>query len=436
MRRGFLIVAMLSMLVVLLGAFQPSRAGEVDLLIQKLVEKGILTQDEAKALVQEMQREKAKEEAGVREVAKEETKKASMELPAWIRNTKVSGDFRLRYQGQDQIDLSDLETEWRNRGRVRLRLGAETKVAEGWKAGFQLATGDDNPRSTNVTLGDDFSGLDIRIRKAYAEYRPWDWLRTVGGKFSNPLFQPKDMLWDTDVTPEGVAANLQYPIGPDFSVLFTPSYFLLNEFSLADDVYMYPMQLGFNWKITDTIDFKLAGTYYGFTDLKGMLAPQYSSRSNTLENGRYIYDYDSIGADAALGFKLPYKNIPFLQLYGQYINSDTNSQDTGYCAGFKLGYPSVKEFGQWQLGANYRYLERNAWVDFLPDSEFFGGSTNAKGYEVEFYFGLASQIHLKLDWYSTKKIDKWDPALGLIGQDIVLGLTEQELLQLDLVLNF
>ena len=158
--------------------------------------------------------------------------------------------------------------------------------------------------------------------------------------------------------------------------------------------------------------------------------------SNTLVKGRYIYDYDSIAADAALGFKLPYKLVPYVELYAQYVNADTNTQDTGYCGGFKLGHAWVKELGQWQLSCNYRYLERNAWVDFLPDSEFFGGSTNAKGYEVEFYFGLASQIHFKVDWYSTRKIDKQDPALNTIGQDIVFGFTEQELLQLDLVVNF
>jgi hypothetical protein len=437
-------VAMLSILSVCSGAFNPSMAGDVDLLIQKLVEKGILTQDEARELLQEMQREKIKEKTGARKVAKEavkqeakeETKNVPLDFPAWVRNTKISGDFRLRYQGQDQIDPSDMETQWRNRGRMRLRLGAETKVTDGWKAGFQLATGDGNPRSTNVTLGDFFSGKDIRIRKAYAEYRPRGWLRTVGGKFSNPLFRPKDMLWDTDVTPEGIAANLKYRVHPGLDIIFTPTLFALREFDLEDDVYVCPMQLGLEWRIREDIKLQLATTYYNFQGLKGRSAPTYSSMSNTLVQGRYIYDYDSIAADAALGFKLPYKLVPYVELYGQYINADTNNQDTGYCGGFKLGHAGVKELGQWQLGCNYRYLERNAWVDFLPDSEFFGGSTNAKGYEVEFYFGLASQIHFKLDWYSTRKIDKQDPALKTIGQDIVFGFTEQELLQLDLVLNF
>jgi len=444
MRKTLLVLLLVGTLCCALCVGTQAWAGEVDLLIQKLVEKGLLTKEEAKALLMEMQKEKPKEEAikeaaeeKAREPAKEKTEKAALDLPDWVKNTKFSGDFRLRYQGQDQINSTDLETEWRSRGRMRLRVGADTKIADDWKVGFQLASGGDDPRSTNATFDEFFSGKEIRIRKAYGEYRPWEWLKAVGGKFTNPLWQPKDMLWDTDVTPEGVAANLNYALSPKFNLLFNPGFFLLREFSFKEeDIYMVPVQLGLKWKIMESMDLQLTGTYYSFENLKGKLAPTYSSRSNSLQNGRYIYSYDPITASAAVEFKLPYRAVPHLAVYGQYINADTNSQDTGYCGGLRFGHKGVKAFGQWLAEFNYRHLERNAWVDFLSDSEFFGGSTNAKGYELEFRFGLASGISLKLDWYSMEKIDKFDPALGVIGQDIVLGLTDQDLLQVDLEFKF
>jgi len=314
-------------------------------------------------------------------------------------------------------------------------VGADLDIDEHWKTGFRLASGD-NPRSTNVTLGDFFSGDDFSIRRAYIQYSPWSWVKAVGGKFGNPLFQPKDMLWDTDISPEGVAATFEYGVYKDIKMFFTPTFLLLREFSLDDEIYMYPMQLGVKWKISEDVDLTVAGTYNGFTGLSGAVVPADSSASNSLRNGKYIYDYDSWEADVAVEFNLPYSAVPYLQVYGQYINADTNSQDTGYLGGFKFGHKKVKKFGQWQANLNYRYLERNAWPDFLPDGDFFGGSTNSKGYEVEFTFGLTDRVSAKLDWYSTKKIDKEDPALGVIDQNIVLGLDSQDLLQLDLVVKF
>ena len=90
-------LAVLSFLV--LGVFliqftiQPVLAGEVDVLIEKLVEKGILSEPEAKQILGEMQKEREKQKATVKEVAteaaketakktaKEETKTAWLKLP-------------------------------------------------------------------------------------------------------------------------------------------------------------------------------------------------------------------------------------------------------------------------------------------------------------------------------------------------------------------
>ena len=58
-------------------------------------------------------------------------------LPAWVKNTTLKGDFRLRYQYTDRED----GTVNRNRGRYRLRLGVVTKVNEKVDVGFGLATG-------------------------------------------------------------------------------------------------------------------------------------------------------------------------------------------------------------------------------------------------------------------------------------------------------
>ena len=75
---------------------------------------------------------------------------------------------------------------------------------------------------------------------------------------------------------------------------------------------------------------------------------------------------------------------------------------------------------------NYRRLERDAWPDFLPDSDFFGGDTNVKGHEVEFKFGLHKYVTMGLDYYHSEPIRL--PA----GQPEL----DEDLIQIDLLLKF
>ena len=72
------IITFLGMLLVVFSisfSTQPGWAGETDVLIEKLVEKGILTQSEANELLRETKREAAKEKAEIEEVAKKAAKR-------------------------------------------------------------------------------------------------------------------------------------------------------------------------------------------------------------------------------------------------------------------------------------------------------------------------------------------------------------------------
>jgi polyhydroxyalkanoate synthesis regulator phasin len=80
-------------LVVTLFLADISHAGEVDKLVSKLVEKGVLTRSEADALVGEMKQEAEKQK---------ETEKAEAKIPDWVRKTRLYGDLRLRYQYEDR----------------------------------------------------------------------------------------------------------------------------------------------------------------------------------------------------------------------------------------------------------------------------------------------------------------------------------------------
>ncbi|MBW1787176.1 MAG: putative porin [Deltaproteobacteria bacterium] len=407
----------------------PTWAGETEILINKLVEKGILTQDEAKALLKEMQNEAVRQKSTVkqvasdtaREVAQKEAKVAAAEVPNWVKKIKVKGDLRLRYQDQDsEGDLLPA----RSRERLRFRIGADTEVAEHWKVGFGLATGGPDPRSTNQSFSQTFQTPDIRLDYAYAQYQPWQFLKFIGGRQKNQLWRPKDLLWDSDIRPEGTTAPFTYKLN-GVELFGLPAFYRLAEFkSSKEDSYMWLVNAGANFKFAETMNLKFAATYYDFANMVGNSFIWSSGSNSTDADGNLIYDYDSFAAEGEFGIKFP-GPVPYAAAFGQYIYAlDPDRDNKGWLAGVKFGHKKVKKFAQWLVKYNYRHLERDAWPDFLPDSDFADGRTNAKGHEFEIKFGLAKNITLGLDYYFDVKPIK-DQEFG-----------KQKVLQVDLLLKW
>ncbi len=407
-----LCLMVLTLVALSVFTISPSRAGSDQKLIDKLVEKNILTRSEAAELIQQMQAEEAKEK---KEIAGKEATKG-FELPKWVENTKFKGDVRARYQTEDTKNDSNPD---RNRGRVRLRLGVVSEVTDQWEAGFGIATGSNDPRSTNQTLENTFSSKDIRLDYAYAKYSPVTWANLWLGKFTNPIWGTKDLLWDSDITPEGAALTFNYEASKNLEFFGTLGGFVLEEFSSkANDPYMIAVQPGINIKLPGSTYIKAAASYYEFQNVKGndwTAGGSYGIGTNSRDaGGNWEYDHDAFVGDLEFGItKIP-GPVPFAALFGQYVqatNIDDNNiynkkDDTGWLAGFKFGHKKVKGFGDWQVKYNYRRLERDAWPDFLPDSDFYGGATNAKGHEAQIEFGIAKNVYLEFDYYNTKEIRK------------------------------
>ena len=401
----------------IIGSCADGFAGEVDILVQKLVDKGILTPGDAQQILTE-----TKEEAK-KELAKGEAGTA----PKWVQDIKLKGDFRLRYQHDRAKQAASTDSQ-RDRARIRLRVGAETRLIDEFKVGFGIATGTtSDPRSTNMTLGDSFSFKDIILDYAYGQYEP-DLskymqplsLSLIGGKFPNPIWEPVDMLWDTDIRPEGVMANLGYKADNNLDFFMNNGFFVLDESSSdKGDPIMFVVQPGVNWKITDNIEFKGAVDNYFFNGVKDHAALDYSAGTNTVarlpdQNSRtgaavYWYNYNSIAPKMEIGFIDPFKfagfdtGIPYLSFFGEYVNNwDRGSQDNGWALGSRIGHKKVGDKGQWQLAYNYRFLERDAWLDIFPDSDFYSGKTNAKGDNVIFQYGLTKNSLINLEYYNTR----------------------------------
>ncbi|HKZ17717.1 MAG TPA: putative porin, partial [Geobacteraceae bacterium] len=155
-------------------------------------------------------------------------------LPEWVERFTLSGDIRLRYQGEffdsnnlsarQPSDPSEFMNTTGNRSlfRLRARLGVEAKVSEGVTAGLRLATGSsDNPVSTNVTLGDFFNRKNFQLDLGYLKWSPQCPAVTLwGGRFPNPWFF-SDLVWDTDLNFDGFAVQYKPKVSDSWGLFFT-----------------------------------------------------------------------------------------------------------------------------------------------------------------------------------------------------------------------
>jgi hypothetical protein len=369
---------------------------EMDILLKKLQQKGIISAEEAMAMADEAKKTAAEEK---KEIVAEAKK--GLQVPEWVNKIKFKGDIRLRYQSEERDN--DANKDARGRGRMRLRFGAESLLADNFTAGFGLATGSGDPRSTNQTFQDTFSKKQINIDYAYLSYQPFKWLSLTGGKFENPLWRPTDLLWDSDITTEGAAVKVDYPIiSPCFNIFFNGGYFILDEYANDPDPQMFALQGGFKWNITPGIDWKVGGAYYMFNHVRDLTLDSSSGTNTKNSNNRLKYYYNAPAVSTEIGFNNLFgqKIIPRVALLGEYINNpDPDRANTAYIAGIAFGHPKLSKFGAWNVEYTYRRLGTNAWIDAFPDSDSYGGATNTSGHRVKVGFGLTKDLSLGVNYF-------------------------------------
>jgi hypothetical protein len=184
-----------------------------NLLLDLLVKKGIVTQDEAEKLKSEA------ESVGTNNLSTSSTK---WKITDGIKSVELYGDIRMRYESRDiqtpgggHLDL--------DRFRYALRIGLRGDLASDFYYGLRMETAS-NPRSPWVTFGTSSSGAPyqgpfgkstsgIDVGRLYVGWHPISEIDITVGKMPNPLFTTP-MVWDTDINPEGASEHFKYEIGP------------------------------------------------------------------------------------------------------------------------------------------------------------------------------------------------------------------------------
>ena len=316
---------------------------------------------------------------------------AEAQVASWTEQVSFKGDLRLRHE---IIDQEDRDT--RNRWRIRARVGMSGTVNEQIDVHLRLATGSDDPVSTNQSLDGGFSNKDFNLDMAYVDWRP-DVLggaSLYGGKMDMPFIAVGDLVWDGDLTPEGVAFS--YSGGEGMTLMLNGAAFWAEERSSDSDTMVYGLQAAGQMDASETVAVTGGLSYFLYDNMQGF-APLYDEGDgfgNTLvpvsdeEDAAEVYanDYGIVEVFYEVGIDTG--GLP-ISLYGEYIvNTEAETDgDTGYLFGAKLG--KTKDVNSWQLNYNYRDLEADATVGAFTDSDSFGGGTNGEGHKLSGVYQIA-----------------------------------------------
>lgn len=428
--KSFLFVLILSG-VILCGP-GPVQAGEnemMDALIHKLVEKGVLTREEAREIRQEVAEEAGKTARSRQADIKDLVKGA---LPSMIAKAIWSGDLRLRHETQRRQPATD-----RNRERFRLRFGFVTKPWEALEIGVRLATGaSGDPTSTNQSFSATFDKKAIFVDQAYAKYTPWldvggvlSTLGLTGGKMENPFVTiPEGIVWDGDVTPEGAALQWKspqpvplldklLPVKPFLNI----GGFVISELSQDHgDPAVFGYQGGADIELPWGLAFQPAVTYYNFTGIKGINVANVTNApagNSTVTQGtarKFASDYNLISLQGKLG--IPSILVQPVALLADYTYNEDNrisvsdndesniDDDGGWVAGLEIGKVTEK-FGSWKTYYFRKRLESDAAFGAIADSDFGGGGTNHKGHILGVQMGLNKWASIGIKYFRTDEIE-------------------------------
>ena len=412
-------------------------AGENNQLIDKLVEKNILTASEAAELQGSI-------------------------VPSWVEKIKLGGDLRLRHDTQWRDEGTDKYHRDRERFRLRLKMTAIT--SETTEIGIRLASGAGEQNTTNQSFDEHARGKDIFIDQAYLNWQATDFLKIAAGKHGNPLFT-SSLVWDPDVNPEGVSESLTFKMSDNAKLFFNLGQWTieeLNEKAFNTDPTLLTWQLGGQVDLADGTALTLAATYYDFIhleDLKwkaGLLGDDedfmgYNNRHGQQmifdDRGNLLNEFGCLEVCARLKMK---KVLPVpVSLFAAYIKNldqDINDlvrdgvdpgdsdparllayggddRDTGWQIGFDAG--SKKKSGDLYFEYMYQELEDYAFPAVFVDSDFHGGGTNNKGHKAELVYCLKDNIALAATGFFTERQDE--------AKD---GKKDEDRIQLDAILKF
>jgi hypothetical protein len=449
-------------------------AQDAGALLDLLVKKRLITDQEAEEVRGELVKDMASTSAG------------KLKLSSPISEIELYGDMRMRYEVRTaQAGLPDTitrpgENTQRNRVRYRLRLGLRGTLADDWFFGLRLETSS-NPRSTNVTIGDEASGGPyskasdgLNVGQAYLGYKGFRDITLTAGRMPNPLVTTS-MLWDADINPEGLAEqwkhtfNLSLGGGQTTAVDLFANFaqFIYDDSNPEDpvgprsvvggnkvpntDALLLAWQVGAKFNFTKDIYFQFAPTLYNYTGNGDSFNVHFSGDPN-FRVGAATVSPNQTGINSLLIFDMPaefgwkFGEIPmrFFADFAVNLEGDERATAAGhpskgdqryaYQVGFGIG--KIKQKHDWSLEAFYQHVEQFAVDPNLVDSDLYDSRVNMEGFAVRGGYAISDAVTFNLTYGYGTQIDH-DLGTGGVGDAFSINpLRRYQIFQADLNVKF
>lgn len=493
LRKYFVLITLLTSLVI--GGL-PAHAQDAGALLDLLVKKRLITDQEAEEVRGELVKDVSSTPAG------------KLKLSSPLTELEIYGDARVRYEVRNgnsgppsTLVTNPNDAQQRNRHRYRLRLGLRGTLVDDWFFGIRLETSTSN-RSTNVTFGDDAGPFGKTsdgafIGQAYLGYSGFKDIRLTAGRIPNP-FVTTPMVWDGDINPEGFSQQYKHTFnislgggeivseatgdGKDAVAAVTsePRTMAIDLFANfgqfvyddnnpenplgppatsggrrvpENDAYMFGYQVGAKFKFTPTTYFQLAPTIYHYGG--------YGNDFNTFFNGGPNFRNTATppvtitpnqnGINSLLVFNMPAEfgfNIGELpvRIFSDFaVNLD--AEDRALAAGrpdkdteryayqIGIGVGRLKSKGDWQINAFWQHAEQFALDPNLVDSDIFDSRVNMEGIAVQAGYAVSDAVTFNLTYAYGEQIDN-TLGTGGVGDIGVNPLRQYQIFQADLNFKF
>jgi len=415
-------------------------------LIQLLVKKGLINDQEAEDLRADLTKNFAETNAG------------KLNLSSSVTELRISGDVRARFEYREGETPSGDHSD-RSRWRYRVRPVLSGRVGSQWFYGIRVENSA-KARSSNVSMGADggpFAKTDdgLNIGQVYIGYQPMNELTVYVGRMPNPLVSTP-MVWDADINPEGLAEVYKAPRAGSLEWGATLGQFIYdsanpqNVFGATGnkkDQYLLAWQgvIKFYTGEGSTTFFQVAPTLYNYTGTASAKQKNFAG-SFTVTNAAAIndllvldvpFEYDWVMADSPQRIFADFAyNFSGDERARRYGRPDLDNQNKAYQIGYQYGKAKLK--GEWDAKIYYQATGLFSVDQNLIDSDIFDSRVNMKGFALSVNYQLTDAVTATITYANGKRKESSEATIGQSGEPDLGGTTlaKYNLFQADVVLKF